>query len=711
MQLFGTRHHSPGASRELLALCESLRPDLILVEAPDDAAELLVELAADAVPPAAILAYTDQEPLRSQRLPLARYSPEYAVARWALAHSAAIETIDLPFSVTLAQALASVADSPTESPYDRCAKAAGYDDFDTYWESCFEPLRNGFEQAMLEFGKTLRALESPAPDTLLREAYMRRRIAKAQAGYDRVLVVCGAYHAPALTQGEAMTDAETAALPRVSCKLTLMPYSYNRLSVTAGYGAGVAAPLYHELLWENPVEASAEFLRRVAARMREQGVFRSTAEVVDAVLLAKSLASLRGRLPVLSDLRDAALAALGRGEPDAVTEALAYAETGNSVGSLPKGLRHNPVQDDFHRRVRALRLERVLSAAETELALDLRKDLDTKRSAFLHRLRVLAIPFAQQQSVRQARANWKELWVLQWLPETELALADALQHGVCVKDAALNVLTENLEQRSEAAGIARTLEQALLCNLPELMLKAADALQGGQSGGFADAIETLVTLDRILRYGTLRPAETAALHPLFDTLCLRACLDLPARCNCSDAESGMMLRLFRSLAGLFSSREPPSVWGKSVLEVARSLNAHPKLSGYAFALAPDFNDTLPRELSRRLSPALPPEHGAAWLEGFVSHNRSVLLARTELWKTLDEYIASLDEKRFRMVLPGFRRMFSAFTPQEKRMAAEHLRVLWGDGPSSGDVQGEGVDGELTAEELEALESLRDFRLL
>ena len=83
---------------------------------------------------------------------------------------------------------------------------------------------------------------------------MRRAIRDTLAeGHDpaRVVVVCGAYHAPVLTaEAPAMTDAERAALPRVPTVLTMMPYSYYRLSAQSGYGAGNAAPGYFQALWE-----------------------------------------------------------------------------------------------------------------------------------------------------------------------------------------------------------------------------------------------------------------------------------------------------------------------------------------------------------------------------------------------------------------------------------------------------------------------------
>ena len=64
-------------------------------------------------------------------------------------------------------------------------------------------------------------------------------------------VVCGAYHSPALTHDlPPMDDKEYKALPKADVSLTLMPYSYYRLSSQSGYGAGNHAPAYYQHLFD-----------------------------------------------------------------------------------------------------------------------------------------------------------------------------------------------------------------------------------------------------------------------------------------------------------------------------------------------------------------------------------------------------------------------------------------------------------------------------
>src|SRR5260370_17537 len=115
---------------------------------------------------------------------------------------------------------------------------------------------------------------------------------------EKVLVVCGAVHRAALgAERPPMDDGQVTALPKVECSLTLMPYSYYRLSSQSGYGAGNHAPLYFQRIYEErrsatPNKLSVRFLTELCHVMRKAGQIRSAAEVVEAVRLAECLAAL-----------------------------------------------------------------------------------------------------------------------------------------------------------------------------------------------------------------------------------------------------------------------------------------------------------------------------------------------------------------------------------------------------------------------------------
>jgi hypothetical protein len=66
--------------------------------------------------------------------------------------------------------------------------------------------------------------------------------------FQKIVVICGAYHAPVLTEGaiEAQPIKEDAALlkglPKTKTVATWIPWSNSRLSYRSGYGAGVQSP-------------------------------------------------------------------------------------------------------------------------------------------------------------------------------------------------------------------------------------------------------------------------------------------------------------------------------------------------------------------------------------------------------------------------------------------------------------------------------------
>lgn len=78
----------------------------------------------------------------------------------------------------------------------------------------------------------------------MREAYMRQTIRTTlNEGKERIAVVCGAWHAPALVKlPPAKNDANLLkGLPKVKVEATWIPWTYGRLAIASGYGAGVVS--------------------------------------------------------------------------------------------------------------------------------------------------------------------------------------------------------------------------------------------------------------------------------------------------------------------------------------------------------------------------------------------------------------------------------------------------------------------------------------
>jgi hypothetical protein len=778
VNVFGVRHLSPMGAWHLRAYLDRLRPKVVLIEGLDDAADLIPDMTRkDTKPPIAILAYTDSLPVRTLVYPLASYSPEYQAIAWAKEHKARVEFIDLPSAHFLglqdvqaelfekAREKAKLeADAPEAVPpantdelapavekpsprvsiYDQFAQRGGEKDYETYWERRFEhnTSDDSYRRASYEFGAALRELEEDSPrrraESLVREAYMRRRIEQTLADGvkpEHIVAVVGAFHAPVLSGDHpAMTDEELATLRTRTSKLTLMPYSYFKLSSQSGYGAGNHAPAYFELLWETlkrgPAPANLEelpfrYLSLVARQLRASGTHRSTAEVIDGVRLAQTLAAFKdGQAPALVDLRDAAIALLGHGELSTVKEAFVRVEVGTAIGQLPKGVSQTSIQSDFDRELARLKLEKYQSAVKQELTLDLRENrqakntfsafLDLHRSSFFHRLRVLEIGFAQPIHTRQDSTTWAERWNLQWTPESEIALVEAVLLGETVELAAAYKFKTQLEKSVSIAEAAVMVRDACQCGLMQSMELARARLQelASQSSEFKAIAHAAWQLGLVIRYGDVRHFDAAPMLPLVEELFVQGSLALFAASSCDQAAARELLPAIDELnrVGLqFADRVDEPLWIKELQKLADADDRNSVLSGYACGILLErglvTNESLAQEVSRRLSPGAPADLGAGWFEGLAQRNRYALLARQILWEQLAGYISSLDEDQFRRALVFLRRAFGGFSPQEKRHIAENLGHVWN---LDADTASELIEQPLTQEEEQKIDDLNQF---
>ncbi len=624
--------------------------------------------------------------------------------------------------------------------YDEIARRSGEPSYDTYWERNFEHNLNdeAYRLAAIQFGQSLRELQcEPRPrlaKSLVREAFMRRCIQQAIArGYrpDKIVAVVGAFHASELNGDKPpLTDEELALLPRRESRLALMPYSYFRLSTQSGYGAGNSAPGYFELMWDALADDALpslpeRYLSRVARQMRSRGTHRSTAEVIEGARLARTLSALcGGTAPTLADLRDAAVSVLGHGELANIAEDLAHVDVGTAIGSLPSGASRTSIQDDFERELVRLKLDKYRTVVVQTLRLDLRENrqakseaaafLDLHRSIFLHRLRILGIEFAKLLPSYQAGATWGEFWNVRWSPESEITLVESVLLGETVELAASCRLQQEIEQVASIDDAARLVNDAFRCALPTMMADARQRLQTLATGSTSlPAIaRSAFELMQVVRYGDVRRFDTTPLVPLIEELFVQGALALPDAANCDDAAArdlAVAMDQLNRIALEFSEWLDESLWRRQLQSLSDADDRNPLLSGIACALLLERgwmeNETLGREVSRRLSPGVPADLGAGWFAGLASRNRYGLIARQVLWDHLAAYVRTLDDDEFRRALVFLRRTFGSFSPAEKRGIAENLAHTWGilAAPAS-----EILESRLNAHEEQALTELNEF---
>src|SRR4051794_23515872 len=478
--VFGIRHHGPGSARSLERALDALAPDTVLIEGPPEA-DALLELAAreDMEPPVALLTYVPDEPARAAFYPFARFSPEWRAIRHALDNDVPVRFMDLP----AANKMATRDDEPRRGlradPLAALAEVAGHGDPERWWEDVVESRRE--DDAFEAVTEAMSALREAFPEhdasEERREAFMRQSIRAANKQAENVAVVCGAWHAPALTElGPAAPDQRTLkGLPKVKVATTWVPWTYQLLARASGYGAGVDSPAWYDQLFDEAEDPVARWLSRAARLLRAEGLDASAAQVVDAVRLAGALAGIRDRpLAGLDELLDATRAVLCHGSDVPLALVVAELVVGRRLGEVPPETPMVPLQQDVARAQRRLRLKPEASAKE--LRLDLRREIDRERSRLLHRLNLLDVPWGRPAGVSGARGTFREAFRLEWRPELALDLIHAGRWGTTVEAAARARAQALAAEEESVAALARLADAVLLADLPDALAAVMDAL-------------------------------------------------------------------------------------------------------------------------------------------------------------------------------------------------------------------------------------------
>ena len=762
LRLFGIRHHGPGSAASLVAALDAFRPDVVLLECPADGEAALATLRdAALVPPVALLLYNPRQQGQASFLPFAEFSPEWQAVHWCFRNEAHLRCFDLPMALrfgldnaaetSASEAAASDPDSPgaegskqeepssstasmtgnpsflekgpapegsrevpagpdddllEADPVAYIARLAGYADSEQWWETHLEqaPGHADTFAVVLDMMTALRTgLARPeSAETLLREAYMRETLRATLAqGYPRVAVVCGAWHAPVLTDPDAHKKEDKArlkGLKKVPVEATWIPWTYERLSFSSGYGAGVLSPAWYELLFAQPrATVVTQWMVRAARLLRDQDLDASSAHAIEAVRLAHALAAVRGlQLPGIEELREAAVALLGHGYAEGLQVIEQQLVIGDKLGEVPPGQPATPLQQDLAQQQKALRLQP--APGRQPLALDLRQETHLRRSHLLHRLRLVAINWGQPQRVGGGKAGtFHEDWELEWPPEMALAVIEAGRWGNTVLAAAAARATARAAESPTLEAVSQLLDEALRADLGPALPALVARLEslGATTRDVTHLLAALPPLIQVLRYGNVRRTDTRQVAQVVRQLVPRLGIGLPAACAGlgPDAARPLLEKIEATHAALrlLQDADHEADWYAALAAVGRSAASSGLLAGAATRLLFDAQqadaEATAAALGLALAPAQPTAYATAWVEGFLRGSGLVLIHHPELFALLDTWLGALSEDAFREVVPLLRRAFAEFSRPERRQIME----LAGTGPAAPAPAAEALD--------------------
>lgn len=716
VHLFGVRHHGPGSARSLMRALEALDPDIVLIEGPPDANDLL-PLAAnvDLKPPVALLVYAPEQPRSAAIYPFAEYSPEWQAIRFALARQRPVRFIDLPQAHRLriespdgesGEAADEAAEPDTArrgDPLAPLAEAAGFSDAERWWDRLVESRRSSEHEVFAAVHEMMGAVrehlgEDPSLLERRREAYMRRCIRTARSeGHARIAVVCGAYHTPALDPlPPARADDELLKnLPKLRTAAAWVPWSYARLASSSGYGAGIDSPVWYELLWQHRGEPGAHWITRAARLLRDADLPVSSAHVIETCRLAEALSAVRGHpLPGLIEYQDAAVAVLGAGDALNLQLIAAQWHFDGRLGEVPESFPASPLQQDLAALQKRLRLPP--KAEQKTLDLDLREATDRERSHLLRRLRVLGIEWAQTApAARGGKGSFHEYWLLQWQPEFAVTLIEQSRYGHTIAQAATARLIEQSVAARTLPELVPMLEDALFADLGAAIgpLVAGIESRAAASADVLQLVAALPPLVNVRRYGNVRETDTSQVDAILEVLIPRLMIGLPAAMTGIDddaarALSGSVAAAHSALQTL-ADETRVQAWQQMWQRALESNATHPLLAGYGQRILYDAKvtsfESLAVALSAALSPGQLPQYSAAWVEGLLSGSGTLLIHDDALRQLLDDWVRSVSAEQFLQVLPLLRRTFATFPFAERRVLGERLRARGGAAPAASPV--------------------------
>lgn len=769
VQYFGIRHHGPGCARSLLRAFEAMRPDCVLIEGPAGS-EPLLQFVRDAgmQPPVALLSHCTERPQLAVFHPFAEFSPEWQAMRWAAGEGVPVQFIDVPAGASLGWMQADRAgggsDAATDTdavagkeaapdrlndandaghdggrdhgelhgsddargdPLDWLARAAGYGDGESWWNHMVEERGDGeglfdaIAEAMGELRDNAQLRSSlDQGREALREAHMRQGVREAaRQGHQRIAVVCGAWHVPALAGKSTASSDKTLLkdLPKLKTQTTWVPWTYRHLSVDSGYGAGIASPGWYDHLWRQGAHQGPRvvgWFARVARILREHELDCSSAHLIEAARLADTLAALRDRpQPGLDELNEATRTVICNGA-DAPMQLIAERLlVGDVLGSVPVTVPTVPLQRDLEAQQKRLRLKAETLARTIDL--DLRNDNDLQRSHLLHRLGLIGIGWGSlSRSGRSSRGTFHEVWELAWDPHYEIDLIIASRHGHTLEMAATACAIEQAGSATTLSDLAALIDRVLLAHLPGAVHAVSGELEA-RAAIDADPLALLAALPalaNVYRYGNVRSTDVALVAHVFDSMLVRGCIALPLAVSGLDDEAAsaarqVVLSAERAVA-LRQDEAQSGDWRRALSIIAVADSATPLLRGACARLLLDAGvlakQEVEQQLALNLSQGADPLHAAHWLDGFLNRNAAVLLHGDDVWPLLDEWLSGLANDHFVRVLPLLRRTFSEFEQPDRRDLATRVGKV---GRASAPVRTQAWNGQRA---LRALPALRDY---
>lgn len=725
---FPVRHHSPVCSYQLRKTIKLYQPEIILIEGPENANDLIPVLTDDKtrLPAAIYYFYKDKKKYISEDAedyhcyyPFLNASPEYTAMKEAKKLNIPAKFIDLPYSEILIHSQNHQKNYADDSYlvkskfYQKLCEKTNLRTFDEFWEKYFEiaGLRLSPEKFIHQMYTycTLTRQETPQEDLdadgcSARELHMTSRIQETMQNYQKILVVTGGFHSIGLSNllNQKIKPIRLHKFTEDIQNCYPIAYSYQAADALRGYASGMMHPYFYDQISDALEHAdspeqiyhqqSLHFLTLTAKESTKKDIPISLSDITSAYSLTEGLAALRNSPePGIFEVYDGITGAFIKGEKTAASslplEILSRLATGDAVGHI--GDKHHipPLIADFEKQCKKFRLN-----ANTTIP----KEINIcpfehiEKSRFFHQMHFLQTDFCKMMKGSDLHANKdrsrvREIWKYCRSPQTDAALVDHTTDGSTLPEACQSVASALIHKERRCEVIAQvsvdcflmgvTLSNADILLMEQILANDGDFFSLGQGLYYFDMLHELRNL-----YNFTDPSNLLYMEQCFSKLI--ALLPSMGAVQSEQAQDCIKIcKLLYNVSGrVFPDRQAEL---KSALKtLSEREQKEPSVYGAAMGLLYALDGSYLQSAENAMQGYLKgsssmQKQGASYLKGLFETARDIALMDKNFLAMTDALLSEMEYDDFMEILPSLRLAYSYFTPFEIQEIAGEAASLHG----------------------------------
>jgi len=732
VMLYPVRHHSPVCSYHLRNVIGLYQPEIILIEGPENANDLIPVLTDEktVLPCAIYYFYKDKKKYISEDAgdyhcyyPFLNASPEYTAMKEAKKLNIPAKFIDLPYSEILIHSQKQNQKNYADDSYfvksrfyQKLCEKTNLRNFEEFWEKYFEiaGLRLSPEKFIAQmYTYCILTRQDTAPEELqadgctVREQHMAFRIQEAMQNYQKILVVTGGFHSWGLSEllKNKIKAIKLHKFPEEIQNCYPIAYSYQAADALRGYASGMMHPYFYDQIaialetCESPEgiyhQKALDFLTKTAKKCSEKDILISISDITSAYSLCEGLAALRNSPEAgIFEIYDAVTGAYIKGEKTAASslplELLSKSATGDAVGHIGDTSHIPPLIADFENECKKFRLKANTAVPqEAEISL-FTSEKELEKSRFFHRMDFLQTEFCKMSKgpdlhANKDRSRVRELWNYCRSPQTDAILTDHTIHGSTLGEACKTIASEIIRKEHRCEVIAQvsvdcfltgvTLPDSDILLMEQILTNDGDFFSLGKGLYYFDMLHELRNL-----YDFSDPANLKYMEQCFTKLISL----LPSMGAVQSEQAQDCIKICKLLYNI-SGRVFPERQGefRSALKTLserdqKEPSVYGAAMGLLYALDGSYLQAAENAMQGYLkgSPAMQ-KQGAFYLKGLFETARDIALMDQNFISMTDQLLADMQYEDFMEILPSLRLAYSYFTPFEIQDIAGKAASLHG----------------------------------